>query len=228
MSTSLGIEISVVIPTYNESLNIARTLTAVSEELKKAKVHYEIIVVDDGSTDLTWDELMECSYRVEGLQAFKLTRNFGKEYALCAGLQHARGAAVIIMDADLQHPPAMIPQMIDIWREQKIDIVECTKRQTGQKRFLAKLGAKLFYFLLKKLSGYDLEKESDFKLLDRKVIRVWNQLPERNIFFKGLIAWFGFKSVKLEFEIPERIDGDSRWRIRDLIHLAVNAMVAFS
>lgn len=228
MPALMDIMISVVIPAFNESGSITGTVTAVAAELKKTTNRYEIIVVDDGSSDNTWNELMEVSHQVKGLHAIRLTRNFGKEYALCAGLEQAKGVAVIIMDADLQHPPAMIPQMIEIWQTQKADIVECLKRRTGQKKLINKLGARLFYIVLKKLSGFDLEKESDFKLLDRKVIRVWNRLPERNVFFRGIIAWFGFKSVKLEFEVPERIDGESRWSLRDLINLATNTVVAFS
>jgi glycosyltransferase involved in cell wall biosynthesis len=224
----MHIEISVVIPAFNESENIRCTLTTVVAELKKITNSYEIIVIDDGSKDNTWNELAECSCVIKGLRAIRLTRNFGKEYALCAGLEQAHGAAIIIMDADLQHPPSLIPQMVKIWREQKADIVECIKRQTGQKKFINKMGAKLFYILLKKLSGFDLEKESDFKLLDWKVIKVWKQFPERNVFFRGLIAWFGFKSIKIDFEVPERIGGESRWSIRDLTRLAVNTMVGFS
>lgn len=221
-------EISVIIPAFNESENINGTLNVVVTELKKITGSYEIIVIDDGSKDNTWNELTECSGTIKGLRAIRLTRNFGKEYALCAGLEQAHGAAIIIMDADLQHPPSLIPQMIKIWREQKADIVECIKRQTGQKKLINKMGAKLFYILLKKLSGFDLEKESDYKLLDWKVVKVWKQFPERNVFFRGLIAWFGFKSIKLEFEVPERIGGESRWSVRDLTRLAVNTMVGFS
>jgi polyisoprenyl-phosphate glycosyltransferase len=221
-------EISLVIPIFNEGSHIIHSLKKVVEEVNKATFNYEMIVIDDGSTDDTWEKLSNNIKLLPNLFVIKLSRNFGKESALVAGLEHARGKAVIIMDADLQHPPQLISEMINIWRVEQVGIVECVKRKRIQESIRYRLGTKLFYMILKKCAGYNLGESSDFKLLDRKVLQAWRQMPERNTFFRGMTSWLGYKKVEIEFDVAPRINGETKWRPIKLIRLALNAVISFT
>src|SRR3954471_19656425 len=160
--------ISVIIPVYNEAVGIRALLTSVSAELDNAGCRHELIVIDDGSTDHTWQTLSEAAGPVPQLRGFRLSRNFGKELALCAGLERARGDAVIVMDGDGQHPPSLVPAMIEMWRSSGVDIVRAVKPPRGGEPLGEKVGAFLFYLILHKLSPFDLRGASDFKLMNRK------------------------------------------------------------
>jgi len=163
--------------------------------------------------------------QVEGI---RLSRNFGKERALCAGLEHACGQAVIIMDGDLQHPPELIPQMMEYWRSNKAKIVECVKKTRSQEPFSYRMSTKLFYGLLQKLTKYKLQGASDYKLLDREVVEAWINMPERITFFRGMIAWLGFSRIQIEFDVAPRIEGKTKWKITTLVKLALQAVVTFT
>jgi glycosyltransferase involved in cell wall biosynthesis len=221
-------EISVVIPVYNEEVHINQSLLLIEQELKRIAYSYEIIVIDDGSRDATWERLSIASERFSNFTALRLSRNFGKELALCAGLEHARGQAVIIMDSDLQHPPALLEEMVHLWREDGKEVVECVKKDRGKESLEKTIGATIFYNLLNRLSGFDLRGASDFKLLDQKVIRSWREMPERTTFFRGMTAWLGYNRAQIIFEVPERVGGKSQWHFFSLLRLAVNAIVSFS
>ena len=221
-------EVSLVIPVYNEEALIKKSIAIIDEQIKKVTNQYEIIIIDDGSSDNTWMELIELNQQIPNVACLKLSRNFGKEYALSAGIEQAKGKAVIIMDADLQHPPSLLSEMIKIWREDNVGIVECVKRDRGKESIRNKIGAKLFYSLLKTLTGYNLQGASDFKLLDKKVVQAWSQMPEKNLFFRGMTAWVGFKRVRLEFDVAERADGETKWSLVKLIKLSLNAIVSFT
>ncbi|MDA0232660.1 MAG: glycosyltransferase family 2 protein, partial [Chloroflexi bacterium] len=134
----------------------------------------------------------------------RLSRNFGKEAALTAGLEHARGDAVVIMDADLQHPPDLLAEMIRAWREEGYEIVEAVKEQRGQESALSRIGAKYFYPVFARLSGLDIHAATDFKLLTRRVVDNLGQLKERGVFFRGMVAWLGFRRKRLPFSVPAR------------------------
>jgi glycosyltransferase involved in cell wall biosynthesis len=224
----VGPELSVVIPVYNESVHIANSLATIESYVREVTESYEMIVVDDGSADDTWPRLTELAKIIPNLYVIKLSRNFGKEYALCAGLENATGRAVIIMDADMQHPPSLIPQMVQTWREEKVGIVECIKRERGQESTRNRLGASLFYGLMKTLTGYNLRGASDFKLIDQQVVQAWTQMPEKSTFFRGMTAWLGFKRVQLEFDVSPRAGGDSKWCFVGLTRLALNVVVSFT
>lgn len=221
-------EISLIIPVFNEAAHIQKTILLLSSLLLKITDRFEIIVIDDGSTDNTWGQLAATHLLVAQLSAIRLSRNFGKELALCAGLEHCLGDAVIVMDADLQHPPSLLPEMVRLWREQGVDIVECVKTKRGKETLNYKLGSFFFYSLLNKLSGFHLDGASDFKLLDRKVVDAWREMPERNTFFRGMTAWLGYTRIQLTFEVEPRVSGSSRWGSVSLVKLAVNAVVSFS
>lgn len=224
-----NVELSVVIPAYNEEAQLSRTLQTVAYYAQEASPRYEIIVVDDGSSDATWDVLLQCAGRLPRLKALRLSRNFGKETALCAGLESARGAAVIVMDADMQHPPELIPELVRVWRtDAKADIVEGVKRMRGDEPWTKRIGARLFYGTLTRLTGHRFEGATDFKLLDRKVIDAWRRLPERTTFFRGMVVWLGFRTVSVEFDVPPRSGGQTRWSFLGLAKLALNAIIAYS
>jgi glycosyltransferase involved in cell wall biosynthesis len=220
--------ISIVIPAYNESKGIRIALDNVRDQMDQADESYEIIVIDDGSTDDLWEVLSRLLPTYSNLRAFRLSRNFGKELALCAGLEHAKGDAIIVMDADMQHPPTMLARMIAVWRSGEADIVECTKRSRGKEPLMNKMGSKMFYGMLNNLTGYNLQGASDFKLLDRKVIQAWERMGEKNVFFRGMTKWLGFKRVELEFDVHTRAEGVSRWGFLNLLKLAISAIVSFS
>jgi glycosyltransferase involved in cell wall biosynthesis len=224
-----GPELSIVIPAYNEEKQLSHTLEIVALYAERAAPRYEIVVVDDGSSDSTWDVLQQCSKRIKGVRGLRLSRNFGKETALCAGLEDTQGAAVIVMDADLQHPPELIETLMRIWRSNcDVDIVEGVKRVRGTEPVVKRIGAKTFYGALTRLTGHQFEGASDYKLLDRKVVDAWKRLPERTTFFRGMIVWLGFRTEKVEFDVPPRSGGQTRWGFLALARLALNAIIAYS
>lgn len=220
---------SIVIPVYAESSHLAVAFSRINQIADSLAVPYEIVLVDDGSPDDTWSVIKDLVKQYPSIiKAVRLSRNFGKESALCAGLEVAQGKAVIVMDADLQHPPELIPEMVAIWQNMDVDIVEAVKVSRGKESFKAKLSAKLFYTILNSLSGYNLNGASDFKLLDRKVVSALLAMGERNLFFRGMTAWLGFQRTQIAFEVPPRIGGQSGWSTLKLIKLAFTGITAFS
>lgn len=220
--------VSVLMPLYCEGSHIKQVLAQVHDALSGAHVAYEIVLVDDGSPDDTWDVISTEAELRPGVRAVKLSRNFGKESALCAGLELARGDAVIVMDGDGQHPPALLPEMIRLWRATGADIVEGTKVTRGEETIVGQLSAGLFYLIWNKLSGYELKGASDFKLLSRKTIDAWRQMEERNLFFRGMTAWLGFTRIQVPFEVEERAGGRSGWSFLKRLRLALTGISAFS
>jgi dolichol-phosphate mannosyltransferase len=220
--------ISIVIPVFNEGDQIAANLGVIRSHALETTLPTEFIVVDDGSTDETWTKLQDLRGTIPELSGLRLSRNFGKEAAICAGLAHARGHASIVMDSDLQHPPALIPEMVDLWRKEKIHIVEAVKTTRGEESLLNKIGARVFYRSLSYLSGYNLDGASDFKLLDRTVMSAWEEMHERITFFRGMIAWLGYSRRQLFFEVRERKATRSRWSLWSLLRLGLVAITAFS
>jgi polyisoprenyl-phosphate glycosyltransferase len=220
--------LSVVIPIFREGAHLPGFLTAVRNALSESNLPYEFVLVDDGSPDDTWRILAGEANAFDGVQALRLSRNFGKESALCAGLEHARGDAVIVIDADGQHPPSLVPEMVRLWQTSGADIVEAVKRRRGRESLSSKAGALLFYFILNKLSGFHFKGASDFKLMNRKALNAWLQMHERNVFFRGMIVWMGFTSVQIPFEVAPRSAGQSTWSALKRLKLALVGITAFS
>ena len=220
--------VSVVMPVYREGSRLRTVLAAVRESLESVQVKYEIVLVDDGSPDDTWEAISEEALLLPKVRAVSLARNFGKESALCAGLEMARGDAVVVMDSDGQHPPSLLPLMIETWRETGADIVEAMKVARGKERPLDKLSAGLFYLIWNKLSGFELKGASDFKLLNRRVIDAWLQMGEREVFFRGMTAWLGFTRVQIPFAVAGRLGGQSGWSFLRRVKLALTGISAFS
>ncbi len=222
-------KLSVLIPFYNEEEQVGLTLATVDEILSTiVDCDYEILVVDDGSRDGTWSAIEAEKYKYPRLNALRFSRNFGKEAAVCALLEHAGGDCAVLMDGDLQHPPRYIPEMVRLWRDEGWDIVDGVKLERQKESFLGRLSARVFYKLFKRLSRLDLQNASDFKLLDRKAIDAFNACPERSTFFRGLSAWIGFKRTPLLFEVDERTSGVSKWSPKQLFKLSAQAITSFS
>ena len=175
--------LSLVIPLFGEEQKLEFVLDTIQTEIKKCKCDYELILVDDGSIDNTWAVIQNEAKNNEMIKALRLSRNFGKEAAICAGLEAAKGDAVILIDGDLQHPPGLIPEMVDLWGDGKGDIIEAVKKMRGKETVVKRIGSRIFYYLFNKLSGSELGKSTDYKLLDRQVINAWLKMGERNLFF---------------------------------------------
>lgn len=220
--------LSVVIPVYCEGAFLQEVLAKIQNAVEGINEPYELILVDDGSTDNTWEVVRKVSKTYKMLKSVRLSRNFGKEAALSAGLDRAQGKIVITMDGDLQHPPSLIPEMVRIWRESEPDIVEAIKTDRGNESVIGRLGATFFYYIMNKLSGYNIRGASDFKLMNRHVVDAWRSMNERNLFFRGMSAWLGFKRIQIPFEVPERIGGSSRWSFLRLLRLSLGGVTAFS
>lgn len=220
--------ISVVTPAHNEAQGLQHSISVISTVLEACARKWEIVIVDDGSTDQTFDvirTLSEADNRVKGV---RLSRNFGKEAALLCGLKAVRGDAVITIDSDLQHPPSMIPEMIQAWRN-GARVVHATKRSRDYDNFLTLIRAQVFNRTLSRLAKIDLNRSSDFKLLDRLIVdNLVNALPERQRFYRGLAGWVGFPSATIEFDVDPRSDGKGKWSFFRLVDLAVTAVVSFT
>ena len=224
-------KLAVVIPVFNEELilkNSIQTIVSVLNGIDSLD-NFEIVIVDDGSDDSTWSIVFDdfCQHYTF-IRGIRLSRNFGKEAALCAGLEVVEADCVVVIDADMQHPPALIQDMWEIWRTGSVDVVEAIKRSRGSESVFTSAAANAFYSVFSRLSSFDLEDASDFKLLDRRVIDAWREMPERNIFFRGMSAWVGFRRQKILFDVEERIEGNTKWRAADLLRLALTGITAFS
>lgn len=220
--------LSVIIPSYNEERNVENTANVVSKLLEENKIDYELVFVNDGSKDGTWDILSSMAKNREHIVAVNFSRNFGKESAVFAGLEVAKGDACVIMDCDLQHPPKVIIEMYNIWKNNDIDIVEGVKSDRGKENAVYKGFSLLFYKLINKASGLEMTGASDFRLLDRKAVDALNRMPERLTFFRAMSSWVGFKTEKVYFEVADRTEGKSRWSLKALIKYAVNSITSFT
>lgn len=218
--------LSVIIPIYNE-INIEPNIKRVMNVLDGAGINHEIIMVDDGSKNTAWNEMAALAEKYPNITAIAFSRNFGKESALCAGLDSAQGDCAICLDADMQFPPEVIPEMYRLW-ESGFEVIEGVKRQRQKEGAVYKLCAGLFYSLLKKTSGIDLKNGSDFRLLDRAAIDAWKRLPERQTFFRGMSSWVGFKRIQYEFDVADRVDGTSKWSLKSLIGFAVDSVTSYT
>ena len=220
--------ISIVMPVYNEGKHIASSVETVENILKNANINYEFILVDDGSKDNSWGILSTMSENNEKIRSIRLSRNFGKEAALCAGLDESKGDAVVVLDSDLQHPPELIPEFVRIWREEDVDVVEGVKSDRGKENPLYRGLAKIFYSILLRLTDIDLRNASDFKLLDRNVVNAMHEMPEKITFFRGMSAWVGFTRQRVPFEVKDRVEGRSKWTLKRLVNLAVTSITSYA
>ncbi len=219
--------LSIVLPSYNEEQNIANTAKVLAELLEQEKIDYELVFVSDGSKDGTYEEILKAAAKNPKVKGAKFSRNFGKEACIFAGLKLTCGDAVIVMDCDLQHPPQVIPQMWKLWQE-GFEVVEGVKSSRGKESLAHKMSAGLFYKVMSYLIKMDMNASSDYKLLDRKVVDVLLQLPEKNTFFRALTFWAGFNTTTVEYEVQERLYGTSKWSVFSLMKYAVTNATSFS
>lgn len=220
--------ISFVIPAYREQASLPVAVSKIDAQMDSIDGKYEFVIVDDGSDDGTWEAIKQLNEEYNNIQALRFSRNFGKEAAIFAGLELAQGEAVILIDADLQHPVEIIPDMIHIWQNTQAEVVDARRAERGKEPFWKKLGARIFYYLLRFMSGYDLVGLSDYKLLDRKVVDAFLQMEERSRFFRGMVPWLGFNHVEISFVTPDRLDGGTKWSLWKLTSLMVTAITSFS
>lgn len=219
--------LSVVLPAYNEEQMLAKTCRTLKKILDLAEINYELVIVDDGSTDQTWKIIEETAEKDRNVTGVHFSRNFGKEAAIVAGLAQASGNAVAVMDCDLQHPPEVLVKMYRLW-EQGYEVVEGIKKSRGTETVFHRKSAGFFYRIMSRATGFNMENASDFKLLDRKAVESVLSMPERSMFFRATSSWVGFKSTSVLFEVQEREAGESKWSTGSLIGYAFRNIVAFT
>lgn len=223
-----AVDLSIVIPVFNEQASIRPFLDNVVPCCKGLGVSYELIFVNDGSTDQTLNSLTSEVEMFDNLKVVNLARNFGKELALTAGIDHAAGRAIIPMDVDLQDPPEMIAKLYQKYQE-GFDVVLAVRKKREGDTFIKRFFAHGFYKLFKRVSDIDiLENAGDFRIMSRRVVDVVKSMPERTRFMKGILSWPGFKTTTLMYDRPERVTGDTKWRFSKLWGLALDGIFSFS
>lgn len=219
--------LSVVLPAYNEEQMIKKTSQVVGDLLEKEQIPYELVFVNDGSKDHTWEKILELKEERAHIKGVCFSRNFGKEGAVFAGIAQAEGDCIAVMDCDLQHPPETLIKMYRLW-EDGYQVIEGVKASRGRESFIHKMFAKTFYSIISDATGIDMSRASDFKLMDRQAAEEFLKLPERNVFFRALSSWVGFKTTYVEFDVQEREEGESKWSFKSLVRYAVNNITSFS
>lgn len=219
--------LSVVIPSYNEQGMIARTAATVAQLLSEAQIPYELVFVDDGSSDATWECICTAHTQNERVRGVSFSRNFGKDPAIFAGLANAHGDCVAVIDCDLQHPPEKLIEMYRLW-QQGYEVVEAVKCDRGRESRLHAWCAGCFYSLITRAVGSDMRRASDFKLLDRRAVDVLLAIPEQEAFFRALSSWVGFRRTQVEFAVAPREEGQSKWSLKSLVRYALSGIAAFS
>lgn len=220
--------VSIVAPAYNEANNLAAFVAAMTPVLDGLGEPWEIVFVDDGSRDDTLGMLLAARATDPRLKIVGLARNFGKDVALSAGLAHARGRAVIPIDCDLQHPPELIPEMVAKWRA-GADMVIGVRTRRSEEGLVRRTSARMYYGLMRRMTNVEIPSNAgDFRLLDRKIVDVINEMPERCRFMKGIFAWPGFKAETVEFQANVRAGGRTTWSLWKLWRFALDGLFSFS
>lgn len=219
--------ISVILPSYNEEKMISVAADTICGIMEGENIDCELLFVDDGSRDKTWAEICAAAEKHPQVVGLHFSRNFGKEAAMFAGLEKARGDCCVVIDCDLQHPPEKIVEMYRLW-EQGYEVVEGIKEDRGEESGLHRFAANTFYRLISWATGMDMSDASDFKLLDRRVVDTLNSMPERNVFFRALSYWVGFKKTSVSYCVRERTAGESKWSTKSLIKYALTNISSFS
>ena len=219
--------LSIVIPAYNEEKMIWKTTEVVSGIMEREKIPFELVFVNDGSKDQTWEMIEKAAEKNTHVTGIRFSRNFGKESAIFAGLANAEGDCIAVMDCDLQHPPNTLVEMYRLW-EQGYEVVEGVKRSRGKESVLHRASAGMFYKIMSKAVQIDMSRASDFKLMDRKAVEALLSMPERNAFFRALSSWVGYRTTSVEFDVQEWTEGESKWSTWSLIKYAVRNIVGFS
>jgi len=225
---ALAPELSVVAPMYNEEGNIAAFVDAVEKVVAKLGVPFEIILVDDGSSDGTWSQIVAESKRHPTLRGARLARNFGHQGALMAGLSEARGNAIVSMDGDLQHPPELIPELFARWRE-GYKVVTTERADAEDTSLFKRTTSRWFYGVFSKLTGVSMAPgNSDFRLLDASAVRALCDMNDVDLFIRGSVTWLGFRSVTLPYRANKRFSGTTKYSLKKMLRFAFGAILSFS
>ena len=219
--------LSVILPSYNEEKMIPVAADTISGILERENIDFELLFIDDGSKDTTWENITRVAEKNAHVVGVHFSRNFGKEAAMFAGLEKATGDCCVVLDCDLQHPPEKIVEMYRLW-EDGYEVVEGIKEDRGEESGLHKFAANSFYGLISRATGMDMSSSSDFKLLDRTVVDTLNSLPERNVFFRALSFWVGYRKATVYYSVRERTEGESKWSTKSLIKYAITNIGSFS
>ena len=226
-------ELSIVVPVFNEAAGLAdlhARLVEIARRLRQTRgLRSEIVYVDDGSFDQSLSIARGLPADAVDVQVIALSRNFGKEAALLAGLEHARFGAVLFMDADGQHPPSLIETLVAHWLEQNYDVIYTAKAHRENEPLLRRLGVRAFYSLINWGARQKIPEDAgDFRLLSPRAAAALRQLPERNRFFKGLASWIGFRQIRIDYEPAQRLHGSTSWSVRSLVGLSIEGLTSFS
>jgi len=222
-----SIYISCIVPVFNEEAVVCKFIEALHGVLQQLTDRFEIIIIDDGSRDQTINLVRDIAQEYN-VKLLGLSRNFGKEIALTAGLEHSSGDVAIILDADFQHPLEMIPEFLQYW-SQGFDMLYGVRTTRESESYIKRKFANLFYWLMQKITKINIPNNAgDFRLLDRKIINALREFPERTRFMKGLYAWVGYPSIGIPFEVKDRAAGESSWRFSKLTELAITGITSFS
>lgn len=220
--------LSVVVPVFNEQLNIEKFYEEATKAIQNLDMDYELIFIDDGSKDTTPLILSRLTEQDDHVRALILARNFGHQLAITCGMDYAQGDAIITMDGDMQHPPAMIPDLVQKWRE-GFDVVQTVRKGTDDAGFLKRLTSKWYYILLNALSPVHITPGgSDFRLIDRRVLNTFRLFREHDRFIRGMMGDIGYKQTTLDFIAPRRFAGKSKFSGRKMLHFALDGITAFS
>lgn len=220
--------LSIVIPAYNEQSNIEPLCEAITASVRKLGMSYEIILVDDGSRDETWSAIKTAAAEDTHIKGLTLSRNFGPQKAIFAGLHYSQGNAVITMDSDLQHPPEKITDLVRAWRE-GYKVIETVRVDSQDFSFLKRLTSRLFYRLFSALSGLPVgQGTSDFRLIDRQVVRAILDMRDPDLFLKGITHWVGFSRTEVTYQAANRYSGSTKWTWYKLIRYSLSSLVSFS
>lgn len=216
-----------MIPAYNEEQMIAQAIDGISAPLLDAGINHELIFVNDGSRDHTWDYILNAASANRRVRGVSFSRNFGKESAIFAGLAEATGDCVAVLDCDLQHPPEKLVEMYQKW-EEGYEVIEGVKSSRGKESAAHGFGARMFYRIISRAARVDMTNASDFKLLDRKAVEALLRLPEKDTFFRALSSWIGFKTCQVEYDVRERTAGETHWSSRALMEYAISNITSFT
>lgn len=219
--------LSVVIPAYHEQEMVPTAARKIGEILQREQIDYELVFVDDGSKDATWEKISVAAKEDAHVHGVRFSRNFGKEAAIFAGLQQAKGDCVACIDCDLQHPPEKLVEMYRLW-EQGYEVIEGVKSDRGRESTVHRLFTKLFYSIISRATKVDMTRASDFKLLDRKAVNVILSMREKRAFFRALSSWVGFRTTEVSYEVQERTAGESKWSTWSLMKYAVSNITSFT
>ncbi|KRD91541.1 glycosyltransferase [Bacillus sp. Root147] len=222
------VKYSIVVPVYNEEEVIHETYRRLTEVMRSTKEAYELLFVNDGSRDRTAEIIKAYSEQDPAVVLLDFARNFGHQIAITAGMDYARGEAVVVIDADLQDPPELILEMIEKWK-QGFDVVYAKRTKRKGETYFKKQTAAMFYRFLRAMTDIDIPLDTgDFRLLDRKVCNQMNSIQEKNRFVRGLVSWVGFKQIAVEYERDERLAGESKYPLKKMLKLSMDGITSFS